>query len=221
MQSNTRGVFVDRAGAAVEVTGFLLVALFFPFSMIPLGSLFLLALATASLAVRNRSWGAVGLIRPASWPRLVGLAVLLTAAVILIGAVAVVPLAEQVTGTGQDFSALSFVRGDLAALFAMLAVAWVFAAFGEELLFRGFLLNRIADAFGGGRFATAMGAVGSSLAFGAVHLYQGAAGIVSTTVVGLMLAVVYLLFRRNLWLVIVMHGLIDTVSLTGLYLGLI
>jgi membrane protease YdiL (CAAX protease family) len=52
------------------------------------------------------------------------------------------------------------------------------------------------------------------------HAYQGLAGVLITGVIGLVLGVVFLLGRRNLVAGIVLHGLLDTISLTLLFLGL-
>lgn len=57
----------------------------------------------------------------------------------------------------------------------------------------------------------------SSLIFGVMHFYQGAAGMAITGIVGFMLAVAYLAAGRNLWVVIGAHGLIDTVSFVSVY----
>jgi len=52
-----------------------------------------------------------------------------------------------------------------------------------------------------------------------MHFYQGAAGMALTGIVGFMLAVAYLAVGRNLWVPIIAHGLIDTVSLVSVYLS--
>jgi hypothetical protein len=58
-----------------------------------------------------------------------------------------------------------------------------------------------------------------ALVFALGHAYQGVTGVVNLFVVGLILGYVYLRGGRNLWPVIVAHGLIDTLSTTLVYLG--
>ena len=112
--------------------------------------------------------------------------------------------------------ALGFVRGDLAALLGMLAVAWTSAAIGEEVLFRGFLQGRLHALFGAGRGAGIAAAASQALLFGVAHAYQGPSGIVVTGAIGLVFGLLYLR-ARTLWPLVIAHGLVDTVGLLALY----
>ena len=85
------------------------------------------------------------------------------------------------------------------------------------MVFRGYLMNRIADLVGRSRAGWISALLGSSLIFGLAHGYQGLAGIISTAEVGLLLGILYLINRRNLWVNIVCHGVFDTISLVALY----
>ena len=74
----------------------------------------------------------------------------------------------------------------------------------EELAFRLFLPLLIALVTG-----SAFVAFGVAIAaFGAMHLYQGRAGVIATTLVGALLAAVYLM-TGSLWLAMGLHALID------------
>jgi membrane protease YdiL (CAAX protease family) len=98
-------------------------------------------------------------------------------------------------------------------------VVWGSAAFGEELLSRGFIMDRLQGAFGRGPFGIAMAAAGQAAIFGALHAVQGPSGVVITAWIGLVLAGIYLASGRNLWAPILAHGLMDTASLTLIFLG--
>jgi membrane protease YdiL (CAAX protease family) len=76
----------------------------------------------------------------------------------------------------------------------------------EEWLYRGFLLAVVA-AIGGGLPTPALVAIGA-LAFGLAHAYQGVAGIVTTGVLGGVMAGLYL-GTGSLLLPVVLHALID------------
>ncbi|MDO9379280.1 MAG: CPBP family intramembrane metalloprotease [Nocardioidaceae bacterium] len=74
----------------------------------------------------------------------------------------------------------------------------------EELLFRLALPALVLAVTG----SVVAAFVGPTLVFGLMHAYQGAAGVVGTTVVGVLMVGVYLL-TGQLWVAIVLHVVID------------
>ena len=176
----------------------------------------LLLLASQSLWVRSLGWSDVGLRKPASVPR--ALLQALAAAAVILAAVrfAIVPAAERLAGMPVDLSALSDA-GDARAFRAWLAQAWTLAAFGEEMVFRGYLIRRIMDLAGDSPAGRTAAIVISSGLFGIAHAYQGWAGVIATGAIGVLLAILYSVSRRNLWPVIICHGLVDTVALSAIY----
>ena len=58
------------------------------------------------------------------------------------------------------------------------------------------------------------------LVFGIAHSYQGISGILSTGLMGGILALVYLKSGRNIWLPILLHGWVDTFGLYFIYAGI-
>ncbi len=82
------------------------------------------------------------------------------------------------------------------------------AGISEELAFRLFLPLLVALVSG-----SAFVAFGVAVAaFGAMHLYQGRAGVIATTLVGALMAAIYLM-TGELWLAMLLHALIDLNSL--------
>lgn len=116
----------------------------------------------------------------------------------------------------MDTSAFEAIRGNERVLLAGLALAWTLAAFGEEMVFRGYLMSRIAGLAGGTRAGWAAALVVSSACFGWAHGYQGPAGMVATGLIGALLGLLYLR-TRNLWTVIICHGVVDTITMTLVY----
>ena len=171
---------------------------------------------------RNDAWSALGLGRPRSLWKTVGLAVLITPLVmvlpLLVESLVVTPLLQ---GESPDISRFDALRGNLPMLIATLVSVWFSAALAEEVLFRGFLMGRIARLLGGRRMAWWSSLAASSVLFGLLHLYQGVAGMLMTGFVGLLLGTLYLVVRRNLWICILVHGLIDTIALSLVYAGMI
>ena len=80
------------------------------------------------------------------------------------------------------------------------------AGISEELLFRGFLFYYLSWCFP--HIQGWESAVLTSLAFGMIHLYQGWKGILSTSIVGLITAGLYLL-TGNLLVPMVFHASAD------------
>jgi hypothetical protein len=111
------------------------------------------------------------------------------------------------------------ITGHLGIALLALAVVWTFAAFGEEIAYRGYLLNRAADLGRGSPAAYVAATVFSSILFGYGHYYKGPAGIVDSGVAGLILGMAYLASGRNLWASILAHGFIDTFGVVMLFFG--
>ena len=79
----------------------------------------------------------------------------------------------------------------------------VTAGFCEELWYRGFLIAYLAPWIGWWQAAVA-----SSVLFGIGHTYQGPAGVLKTTIVGLVMAALYR-YSGSLWPSIVLHTALD------------
>jgi membrane protease YdiL (CAAX protease family) len=82
------------------------------------------------------------------------------------------------------------------------------AGISEELAFRLFLPLLVALVSGNAFVAFGVAVA----AFGAMHLYQGRAGVIATTLVGALMAAIYLM-TGELWLAMLLHALIDLNSL--------
>lgn len=112
------------------------------------------------------------------------------------------------------------LEGNVPLFLLWLAIVWTAAAFGEEMFFRGYLITRLETAFGGIRWGLVLAVLLPALLFGYGHYYyQGLSGLVLTGAIGLALGTMFLLFRRNLWPVIVWHGLIDTLAFTATFMN--
>lgn len=187
----------------------------------PIAVVCTLILVTLLLRRDGSNWRALGMRLPAGlgqWTMLPFLIIAAMAATFVL-AVFLLPALTGVIPAGQaGTEAFAFLRGDIVVFLAfMLFVAWGTAAFGEEMLFRGFLLDRMETFFGGGRLALAAALLGQAVLFGLGHGYQGWYGIVLTGTIGLAMGLVYLAGRRWLLPVILAHGLIDTISLSQIY----
>ncbi len=100
-----------------------------------------------------------------------------------------------------------------------LALNCVLAAFGEEMVWRGYALPRAAQFYGSGARAWIVALVIVNLGFGFAHFYQGPSGVIQATVAGIFLGMLYLATGRNLVAPIVAHGIGNSVDFTVMYLG--
>jgi len=121
----------------------------------------------------------------------------------------------------SDQSDYNPLAGNLPLFLFMVTAAWTLVAFGEEMVFRAFLINSLAGAFGNFKARWVLALTGSSLLFGLAHYDWGIAGIIETIIAGLILGSIYLRTGRNLWVTIIAHGLINTLKFSLVYAGLV
>jgi len=179
----------------------------------------LFVIGLISLRVRDGGWGVVGLRRPVSWRRTVLFALAAAAVRILLGQFVTDPLTAHFWPPAVAPSGVSEIPGHTMVALRWLLLVWTFAAFGEEIGYRGYLVTRAADV--GARSKTAYWAAVLlvSVLFGYGHYYKGPAGIVDSGMAGLVLGTAYLLSGRNLWVCILAHGFIDTAMVIALFFG--
>ena len=179
----------------------------------------LVALAQWMLRARSRGWSDVGLNRP-DWRRFV---IALPAGLLLVvmfGAVAHAIIAAARLPSA-DYSMFAPIRGNLGEyLFWVLPVTIGTAAFGEELIFRGFITDSLQRLLGGSGVVVLLTALTAQAAiFGGLHFYQGVGGMITAGATGLALGLTWLIAGRNLWAGIVIHALLDGTTMTAIYLG--
>lgn len=127
------------------------------------------------------------------------------------------PLVNWLCNEAADYSTFEHIKGDTAQYLKWLYRMWISAAIGEELLFRAFAFAQLKNIFGNRKVFIV---ILSALMFCLPHLYQGTAGLIMTFVFGIAFGFLYIKFK-NIWINIIIHGLIDTVFLTLSYLGYI
>jgi len=179
----------------------------------------ILALAAlVSVRLRRGGWAALGFRRPDSWIRVILIA-LAAAALRLIVSDPIEAALTPLWGAPATSSVVTAGPHDARWLIATLALVWTFAAFGEEISYRGYLTLRGAEALGGSKTAWAAATVAAALLFGLGHYYKGPVGMVDSGVAGLILGAAYLLSGRCLWTTILAHGFIDTFAVVAVFFG--
>ena len=189
------------------------------FHVVPNEVPILVALGLVSMRLRNGSFAALGFRRPDSWRRIVLIALAAAALRLVLGQFVIDPLTALVWPPAVAPAGVESIAGDIGTALMYLGIVWTFAAFGEEIAYRGYLMNRAADAGGRTTAAWWIAVVVVSILFGYGHFYKGPSGIVDSGVAGLILGAAYLLSGRNLWTTVLAHGFIDTFGVVCLYFG--
>ena len=232
MKSQTSATRLESEAAAVRPAGWrdskwpllvelaLVAAIFLADRYLPVSKTpYLLAVGWVSLWLRRVGWRGVGFSRYRSWP----LTLALGAAVgILMEAFELFlsqPLLVRLTGKQPDLSDFVRLHGNIRWTLIALALAWTLAAFGEEMVWRGYLMNRVADLGKRTRPAWVISLLAVNVLFGFAHRYQGITGIIDEGLMGVLLGLVYLGTGRNLSVPIVAHGVADTIDLILIFLG--
>lgn len=186
--------------------------------MLPNSVFILSAMALISFRLREGSWSAIGLNLPKSWSRTVLIALVTIVVQQAAGQFVVDPLTKPYLHYAARANPMDGIHGYV-GLLRWLGIIWTYAAFGEEFVYRRYLLNRVADLGSHSGFALALGLLWSSALFGFAHWYQGPAGVVSAMASGLVFGAAYLLTGKNLWTSICAHGLSDSLALFATYFG--
>jgi uncharacterized protein len=189
------------------------------YSVIPNEVPILFVLGLVSFRLRDGGWAAMGLRWPISWRQTVRFALAAAAARILIGALVVDPITARFWPAAIAPGGMNEITGHPMVALRWLGLVWTFAAFGEEIGYRGYLINRAADVGGRSRISYWVGVLFVAVLFGYGHYYKGPAGIVDSGMAGLVLGAAYVLSGRNLWVCILAHGFIDTFGLVCVYFG--
>jgi membrane protease YdiL (CAAX protease family) len=189
---------------------------FVPLSKIP----FLLGIGWISLRVRRVRWRDVGLkIDRRHWVATCLAGIAAGAALECFHLFVSTPALAALTGAQPDLSEYRILSHNLLLALIGLGFGWTFAALGEELVYRGYLMNRLADLGRGTRGAWIVSLLLTSALFGFGHAGQGMTGMLEEGLAGLLLGLLYLASGRNLAVPIIAHGVEDTIDVVLLYLG--
>ena len=174
------------------------------------------------LKLRGSGWREIGLAKPKSWSRTVLLAI-----AAMIGAIFMTlfstELALNLMGEGAlppDISRFNVLVGNFPMLLLLLTLAWTTIAFGEEMIYRAFLISRLGEVFNNSKFGWNLAALINGVIFGLVHFAEGPVGMISNGAFGLLFGFIYLWTgRKNLWITIIAHGLLNTIRFVMVYTG--
>ena len=168
-----------------------------------IGKMLLVGVAWGLIRLRGERLVDIGLKRPASWMRTFMIAIGFAAIVFV-----AIYLSEK-AGFRRDLSKFKEVQGNLELAVLGVFYASIGAGFYEEFMFRGFLMQGMAMLFGASRGAWVVACILQGVLFGLAHAYQNPLGMAITGTLGVLMGLLVLASGRNLWPVIIGHGLFD------------
>jgi len=183
-----------------------------------LGMIITLILFWVAARIRSAGWHTFGLNQPASWIRAglsgIGFAIFMIMVITLLQELLFLVFPIVVS---PDLSRFGMLHGNLTNLIFNVVVIWITAGLIEELVWRAYLVNRLTDIFGQTRIASMIAIFCSATLFGIAHFYQGPSGMLLAGVTGLLFGVAFLIRRRNLWPLVIAHGLINMISFINMF----
>jgi len=127
----------------------------------------------------------------------------------------------NITGIPEtsDMSAYNYISGNFGMLLLSLVGVYIVSSFGEEIVYRAFLINRISDLGPKTKTTRILAVLISSIIFGLAHYSWGPMGIIQTTFMGLALGYSYIYLKRRIWVLIIAHAYMDTILMVQMYLA--
>lgn len=169
------------------------------------------------LGRRQIGWDQLGLEMPESIAS-VAIAFIALAVFLLLFMRFGIPMIYGTLGGVPEAERFSDLQDNLPLFIGALLAIWVSAAFAEELLFRGFVQNRLEDLLGGrGGWILVALLQGGLIAL--LHFHEQASGMVVAGSIGAVFGAFYYFGGRNLWHLILFHGLRDSMALTQVFLN--
>lgn len=203
-----------KAISAIE----LLIAVVVIYLDLLIPTLVMLGVIAVSLLIRKDKLSSLGFKKVENPGKMVLIVLVLVVVWTLFHMSVSMPIMNHLTGTTQDLSAFEDLQGDLVSLMFFLLATWTLAAFGEEIVYRGFLQQRARDLFRDERLGVIAAVAFSSLLFGMAHSEQGVIGVVLTTMDAVFFSAIKLRFNDNLWAAILAHGTSNTIGLVVFFI---
>jgi len=169
-----------------------------------LGTLLLYIVVFITLWVKKWDWKYFGLTRP-NWPKTIIRALLFAIVIFILIDFLIQPLIEFYFGK-IDLNEFSGIEGNLFNYIVFILLGWILGGFCEEIIFRGYVLKRLANILGDTNKAWLLSAVMASIVFGFVHNYQGTAGIITTAIIAFLFGLIFMFNKNNLFVLVLTHG---------------
>jgi len=135
-------------------------------------------------------------------------------------AFAIVPGIEMLTGVPIDYSSMSQLKENLPTTIVWLLIVWATAAFGEEIIFRGYFMRQFIKFFGDSKISLVINILIFCSFFGYMHIQQGITGQLVAAFTGSLLSIIFYMRKYDLWFLVMVHGFFNTLGILSFYFGL-
>jgi len=127
----------------------------------------------------------------------------------------------NITGIPEpsDMSAYDYLKDNIGLVLLSLVGIYIVSSFGEEVVYRGFLITRITELVGNTKWGRVFAVLIGAIVFGFAHYGWGPMGIVQTFFMGLALGICYLWLKKKLWILVLAHAYMDTILILQLFLS--
>ena len=189
-----------------------------PDGPIPVRTIILVLVATVFIKRSGKSWSDYGLHWPFRWYHLI----LATLALFLIKLLGIQQFNDWLKGilsiAPNDYSFFGHIHQSIPALIVWLAIAWFAGGFGEEMLLRGYFMQRMAEVLGSSKSAWGIAIFTQAALFGLGHIYANPGAVLSGVIGALVYGTFAVLMRKSIWPIIIVHGTWDTLGVLQFYL---
>lgn len=175
-----------------------------------LGTIIIVALV---LWYRGDNPYSIGFSLPSRWGETILMGFIYALGIHFLSDLLIEPLIEKLTHSSPDHTVFNNIKGSWKAYVQLLVMVWIFVAFIEEGIYRGFLMTEILKIFGTVTIAMIFNVTFTSIVFGFSHGYQNRSGMWSTGIIGALFGCLFIFNHFNLWVVIFAHGFLDTIAL--------
>ena len=179
-----------------------------------------LVIAIWRMKVRNVTWKELGLKKPDSFGKTLGVVALILATTMFL-LIAFNILIDHLpfaltTDTSSESAISKFgnLKGNWIHFFLIIPFI-LLESMLEELLDRGFLMNWIEKLFSSTSFATVIAVILQATIFGFRHSNDFSERSITVGIIGLIMGIAYVKFGRNLWPLIIAHCVLNTGSMIG------
>lgn len=190
---------------------------FNPWAKFPYRFIFIIITILTITYFEDKSFKKIGFKNQFGFLKLIGITLMIFVIIEPVLDFIIQPLVNKLTGEVPDYTAFDLVKNDFPKFIKYLLFIWISAAFGEELLFRGFMFKQFNTILPEFRLKTITIILISSFLFATPHLYLGISGVILTFIFGLLFSFVYVKYDYNLWIAILLHGLVDSLFITLSY----
>ena len=185
---------------------------------VPVRTIILVIIISLFFIKSEEKWSQYGLSWPFKWWWLILACVGLFACKLFIIQPVQDLIRTELDIAPSDHSFFAHIEGNSVALAIWLVIAWASGGFGEEMIFRGYLIGRISHLFSNKAIGLGIAITFQAVIFGLGHSYAGWGTALMTMTNALIFGLFLIFVRRSIWPLVIVHGVWDTLGIINFYI---